>query len=223
MRLTIVIPTLNEERALPTFLPPALDAADEVWVSDGDSGDRTREIARSLGARVVSGPPGRGVQLNRGARASAADLLLFLHADTRLPDGAAGHVRRAIRGGAVGGGFEVRFEPKPSWFRFPDHVANVRARLTGWPLGDHAQFVRRDAFEALGGYQEWPILEDLDFIRRLRRHGRTVVLDAHVTTSARRFLSRGLLRTNAVNYLIWTLYFAGVSPLKLARLYKHVR
>ena len=223
MRLTIVIPTLNEERALPTSLPPALDAADEVWVSDGGSSDRTRKIARSLGARVVIGPPGRGVQLNRGARACDGEILLFLHADTRLPAGAAGLVRAAIGGGAVGGGFEVRFEPKPSWFRLPDHVANVRARLTGWPLGDHAHFVRRDAFETLGGYPEWPILEDLDFIRRLKRHGRTVVLDAQVTTSARRFLGRGLLRTNATNYLIWTLYFAGVSPMKLAWLYKHIR
>lgn len=223
MRLTIVIPTLNEERALPTFLPPALEAADEVWVSDGESSDRTREIARSLGARVVTGAAGRGAQLNRGARACDADILLFLHADTRLPAGAAGLVRRAIDDGAVGGGFEVRFEPKPSWFRFPDHLTNLRARWTGWPLGDQAHFARRDAFEALGGYQEWPILEDLDFIRRLKRYGRTVILDAEVTTSARRFLSQGLLRTNAVNYLIWTLYFAGVSPVKLARLYKHIR
>ena len=115
------------------------------------------------------------------------------------------------------------FRVKPSWFRFPDHLTNLRTRLTGWPLGDQAHFVRRGVFEALGGYREWPILEDLDFIRRLRRYGRTVIIDRRATTSSRRFLRRGTLSTTATNYLIWLLYFAGVSPEKLARLYRNVR
>lgn len=223
MRLAIIIPTLDEERALPELLPQALELADEVWVCDGGSSDATVEIARSLGARVITGTPGRGVQLNRGARACESDILVFLHADTRLPAGAADLVRSAIADGALGGGFLVRFESEPSWGRTARRLINLRTRLTGWPLGDQAQFVRRDAFTALEGFREWPILEDLDFIRRLRRHGDTVVISDPVTTSARRFLQHGALRTSVVNHVIWSLYFAGVSPQKLARLYDNIR
>jgi rSAM/selenodomain-associated transferase 2 len=221
--LAIVIPTLDEERALPDFLPRALAAGDEVCVSDGGSRDATIEIARSLGAHVVTGPPGRGPQLNRGARATGSEVLLFLHADTRLPEGAAGLVRQAVAGGAVGGGFLVRFEPARGSLRLAHRMTTLRTRLTGCPLGDQAQFVRRDVFEALGGFREWPILEDLDFMRRLKRRGRVAILDRPVTTSARRFVSRGVWRTSATNYLIWALYFAGVSPARLARLYDDIR
>ena len=143
MRLSIVIPTLNEERGLPSFLPPALQAADEVWVSDGESSDATVEIATALGAMVVSGPAGRGAQLNRGARACQGEILLFLHADTRLPKGAAAAVHQAIAGGAVGGGFLARFEPTRGLLRYAGRLVDLRTRWTGWPLGDQAQFVRR--------------------------------------------------------------------------------
>ncbi|MEM7349942.1 MAG: TIGR04283 family arsenosugar biosynthesis glycosyltransferase [Acidobacteriota bacterium] len=223
MRLTIVIPTLDEEHGLPKFLPDALRAADEVWVSDGGSSDATIDVARSLGAHVVCGPAGRGAQLNRGARATDADLILFLHADTRLPEGAADRVREAVARGAVGGGFLVRFEPAHGSMRLAHRMTTLRTRLTGCPLGDQAQFVRRDAFMALGGFREWPILEDLDFIRRLKRYGSTVILDDPVTTSSRRFLQQGVLRTSVTNYLIWLLYFAGVPPPRLAWLYRHIR
>ncbi len=223
MDLTLVIPTLNEELGLPAFLPEAVGIGDEVVVSDGGSSDQSAEIARSLGAKVVCGPPGRGGQLNRGAAASDSELLLFLHADTRLPPDAADLVRRAIAGGAVGGGFLVRFAPVTGSLRLAHRLTTLRTRITGCPLGDQAQFVRRDAFEALGGFQEWPILEDLDFIRRLKRHGRTQIIDEPVITSSRRFQSQGALRTSATNYLIWMLYFVGVSPLRLARLYQNIR
>ncbi len=224
MRLAIVIPTLDEERGLPEFLPPALAAGDEVCVSDGGSSDRTVEIARSMAARVVEGPPCRGLQLNRGARATESEVLLFLHADTRLPEGAAGLVHEAIAGGAVGGGFMVRFEPARRAMRYAHLVGpSLRTRIIGCPLGDQAQFARRDAFLALGGFREWPILEDLDFMRRLKRSGPTTIIDRPVITSARRFLRRGVLRTTATNYLIWALYFAGVSPRRLARLYQDIR
>ena len=223
MRLTLVIPTLNEESRLPSLLPQASKSADEVCVSDGGSSDATVDIARSLGARVVSGSAGRGAQLNRGARSTEGDLLLFLHADTKLPDGAGDLVRQAVAAGAAGGGFLVRFEPARGLLRCAHLLTTLRTRLTGWPLGDQAQFVRRDAFEHLGGYREWPILEDIDFIRRLKRHGRTTIIDTPVVTSARRFESRGTLRTIATNYLIWTLYFAGVPPARLARLYRDIR
>ncbi len=102
-------------------------------------------------------------------------------------------------------------------------MITLRTRLTGCPLGDQAQFVRRESFEALDGFREWPILEDLDFVRRLKRSGRIAIIDQPVATSARRFLRRGVLRTSAINYLIWALYFAGVSPQRLGRLYENIR
>lgn len=221
--VAVLIPTLDEEEALRRNLPAALAAAGEVVVSDGGSRDATVPLARELGARVVAGPPGRGRQLNRAAAAAGAEVLLVLHADTVLPAGAVEAVRRAVAAGAVGGGFLVRFDADGFVYRLGERVANLRARLTRAPLGDHGQFVTRAAFEALGGFREWPLLEDLDFIRRLRRHGRVAVLPLRVTTSARRFEAGGPLRTVLRNWLIWVLFAVGVSPHRLARFYGDVR
>ena len=223
LSLAVLIPTLDEEETLRRNLPAALAAAGEVVVSDGGSRDATVRVARELGARVVTGPPGRGPQLNRAAAATGAEVLLVLHADTGLPAGAVEAVRAAVAAGAVGGGFLVRFDADGFVYRLGERVANLRARRTRAPLGDHGQFVTRAAFEALGGFREWPLLEDLDFIRRLRRRGRVAVLPLHVTTSARRFEAGGPLRTVLRNWLIWVLFAVGVSPHRLARLYGHVR
>jgi rSAM/selenodomain-associated transferase 2 len=231
MRVAIVVPTLNEEATLSRTLPGALAVADELIVSDGGSGDRTVEVARGLGARVLIGPAGRGGQLNRGAAATSAEILLFLHADTILPPGALMAVREAIAGrpngrraGApAGGAFLVRFDTDRTLLRLGAWLINQRTRLTRLPLGDQAQFVTRDAFSELGGFRDWPILEDLDFAWRLRRHGRTVIIPRRVTTGARRFVELGVARTVAINWLIWLLFVLGVSPRRLARLYSQVR
>lgn len=219
----MVVPTLDEAPSLRRHLPAVLAVADEVVVSDGGSRDDTVAVARELGARVVSGAPGRGGQLNRGAAAAACDALLFLHADTTLPDGGVDAVRRALADGAAGGAFLVRFAEDKPILRFGARLINGRTRRFRVPLGDQAQFVRRDAFEALGGFEDWPILEDLDFIRRLRRIGRLTIIDRPVTTSARRFVTRGVVRTVATNWLIWLLWGLGVSPRRLGKLYRHVR
>ncbi|HEV8579964.1 MAG TPA: TIGR04283 family arsenosugar biosynthesis glycosyltransferase [Thermoanaerobaculia bacterium] len=224
MRLAIVVPALNEEATLSRNLPAALAAADEVVVSDGGSRDGTVEVARRLGARVVCGPPGRGGQLNRGARAvEAADVLLFLHADTTLPPRGAEAVRAAIASGATGGAFLVRFDVDRPTQRLGAWLINQRTRVLRLPLGDQAQFVTREVFERLEGYRDWPILEDLDFAMRLRRLGGMVLIEEPVTTGARRFLEQGAPRTVATNWLIWILFFLGVSPHRLARLYRHIR
>lgn len=223
LSLAVLIPALDEEETLRRNLPAALAVADEVVVSDGGSRDATVRVARELGARVVSGPPGRGPQLNRAAAAAGADVLLVLHADTVLPPGAVEALREAVAAGAVGGGFLVRFDAEGFVYRLGERVANLRARLTRAPLGDHGQFVTRAAFEELGGFREWPLLEDLDFIRRLRRHGRVAVLPLRATTSARRFEAGGPLRTVLGNWWIWMLYAVGVSPHRLAKLYGNVR
>lgn len=223
MQLAIVIPTLNEAPNLRELLPDLAGLADEILVSDGESVDATVEVAVELGAAVVSGPPGRGGQLNRGARATRSELLLFLHADSRLPPGAPEHIRRAVARGAVGGGFHVRYGEERPIFALANRLIRLRTLLTGCPLGDQAQFVIRAAFEALGGFREWPILEDLDFMRRLKRYGPTAVVDEPVTTSARRMLKQGVARSVSTNWLIWALYFLRVPPHRLARLYRNIR
>lgn len=226
MRLCIVMPTLDEEAALARHLPAALAAADLVVVSDGGSADRTLAVAAELGARTVCGPPGRGLQLNRGARealAAGADLLLFLHADTVLPPGARTALEDAVTDGVRGGAFLVRFDSGSAKMRLGSWLVNLRTRWTRLPLGDQAQFATRETFEALGGFRDWPLLEDLDFAWRLRRSGAMAVIEAPVTTSARRFVERGALRTVATNWLIWLLFLLGISPHRLARLYKNIR
>ncbi len=226
MRLAIVMPTLNEEAVLRRTLKAALALADEVVVSDGGSTDRTIEVAKELGARTVSGPPGRGGQLNRGAALAAlaeADVLLFLHADTTLPASAPDRIRDAIAAGALGGAFLLRFDVDRPKLRLGAWLINQRTRLTHLPLGDQAHFVTRDTFSSLGGYREWPILEDLDFAWRFRKLRRMALLEDEVTTGARRFLEGGVLRTVATNWLIWALFCLGVSPYRLARLYRQIR
>jgi len=226
MRLAIVVPTLDEEDTVRRYLPAALAAADEVVVSDGGSTDRTVEVARSLGARVVTGPPGRGVQLNRGALAaieSKADVLLFLHADTTLPPGGAEAVRAAAAQGAPGGAFFLRFDADLPLQRLGSWLVNLRTRWLRVPLGDQAQWATRETFETLGGFPDWPLLEDVDFMGRLRRLPGFTIVEKPVTTGARRFLELGTVRTVAINWLIWLLFLCGASPHRLARLYRQIR
>jgi rSAM/selenodomain-associated transferase 2 len=227
MRLAIVVPTLDEEDALRRTLPAMLAAADEVVVSDGGSSDGTVAVAREMGARVVSGPASRGGQLNRGAAAvierGSAEILLFLHADTSLPPRGAEAVREACAKGAPGGAFFLRFDVDRPLQRLGSRLINWRARWIRVPLGDQAQFATRETFERLGGFRDWPILEDLDFALKLRRLDGMVLIEEPVTTGARRFVEQGTVRTVATNWLIWLLFFLGVSPHRLARLYKHIR
>ena len=229
MKLAIVIPTLNEEAALQRNLPGTLAQADDVVVSDGGSTDGTLEVARELGARTVCGPAGRGGQLNRGgfaAIAADADVLLFLHADTVLPRDAGCAVRKAVAAGAPGGAFLIRFDRHSFVYRLGARVVNLRTQLAFMPLGDQAQFATREAFRELGGFREWPILEDMDLAKRMRRRWgrrRLAVLEDPVVTSARRFEKQGPARTVALNWTIWLLFALGASPHRLAKIYRQVR
>ena len=223
MRLAVIIPALDEEGPLRRHLPQIVGLGDELVVSDGGSSDGTVAVAGRLGARVVEGPRGRGPQLNRGVAATEAEILLFLHADSLPPAGAAEAIRRAVAEGAEGGGFRLEFETGSALMRLGTRLVGLRTRLTRLPLGDQGHFVTRAVFEELGGYPDWPILEDLDFARRLRRRGRLAILPLTMRTSDRRYLQRGIARTVAVNWLIWLLYALGVSPHRLARLYRDAR
>ena len=225
--ISVVMPVLDEERRIGAALSDlaALGGLHEVIVVDGGSTDRTVEIARSAGARIVIAPRGRGPQLNAGAAAATGDILLFLHADTTLPSDAAVHVRRALaRPDVIAGAFRtwtVADEPRP-WFAPLLHLADIRSRITRYPYGDQAMFVRTSAFHAAGGFPDMPLMEDLELSRRLSKQGRIHTCAASVRVSGRRFVARPFVYTTLVN-VFPLLYRAGVSPHALARLYRQVR
>lgn len=161
--------------------------------------------------------------MNQGAGASRSDVLLFLHADSTLPPGAIDRVRTKIEEGCEGGGFLAEFDDRSPIFKLGSRLVSTRTRLTRIPLGDQGQFVTRAVFEDLGGFQDWPILEDLDFARRLKKRGAVGIIETPIVTSARRYNQNGIARTIANNWWIWFLYFLGVSPARLAQRYRDVR
>ena len=196
--VSIIIPTLNEEANLARTLAPACSAAVEIVVVDGGSTDGTLMEAGRLGVRAIQAPvPGRAAQLNFGASATTGDILLFLHADTILPKGAAESIERALRRiDVAGGAFARQFASDSLFLKCTCLAAEIRNRVLGWHLGDQAMFVRRSVFEQLGGFKLVPRFEDLDFSRRMATVGRVVTLRPPVITSARRFEKEGpLLRT----------------------------
>lgn len=220
-RVSVVIAALNEEARIGSAIDSAFAAgAAEVIVADGASDDATAAIARERGARVVACERTRAKQLNRGAGVAMGDLLLFLHADTTLPRGAVDAVVRAIDRGADFGGFRLRFEERAVRLRIASLLINFRTAITRCPWGDQAQFVRRDVFEESGRYREIPLMEDYDFAIRMKRRGRTAILPQHVTTSGRRFLAKGVLRTAAINWQIIWRFRRGEDPAVLAKKYR---
>lgn len=219
--LSVIIPALNEEARIGAAIDAAFAAgAAEVIVADGGSRDGTAAIATARGATLVTGESVRARQLNRGAATAAQPVLLFVHADTLLPPGAGAAVVAALGSGAIFGGFRVRFLERTPGLRWTEFAINFRTRLTGAPWGDQAQFTSREAFFASGQYMDYPIMEDYELAVRMKRQGRTVLLPLHVTTSGRRFLEKGLVRTTVLNWLIIICWRLGVSPERLARWYR---
>ena len=223
MTLAIVIPALNEAVNLSRLLPDlARDCPGaEVVVVDGGSGDDTATVvARQPGPRLLPSARGRAVQMNHGARATGGDPLLFLHADTRLPDGAARAIEQALaEPGVVGGRFDVRFDNDRPLFQIIAWFMNTRSRASGICTGDQAIFVRRADFEAIGGYPDIPLMEDIELSRRLKRRGTLCALRLRVTTSARKWEREGPLRTIGLMWALRFLHFCGVAPARLHRWY----
>lgn len=218
--VSVIIPSLNEQAFIGASVDSAFAAgAAEVIVADGGSSDRTIEVAEARGARVVLGEKMRSRQMNRGAEAATRDALIFLHADTMLPASAARVVSDALSA-AMFGGFLLRFAEKSPRLRVAERAVNLRTRFTRCPWGDQAQFIRRDTFLSDGGFREIPILEDYELAVRMKRAGRNAVLPLHVTTSGRRFLQKGLLRTATINWRIITAWRMGADAEELAKLYR---
>lgn len=216
VRVSVIIPSLNEAATIGAAVDSAAGA--EVIVADGGSTDETIAIARSRGARVLEGERMRARQMNRGAEAATGDELIFLHADTILPPGAANAVSDALDSGYIFGGFRIAFiEPGLEGVA---RAINFRTRFTRAPWGDQAQFIRRDTFLRLGGYRDIPIMEDYDLAARMKRAGRTTILPLPVHTSGRRFLQKGVVRTAAMNWTIIAAWHLGVSAERLAGWYR---
>lgn len=226
MTITVIIPALNEASNIAaTIRHTAALGFDEIVVVDGGSVDRTRAEAEALGlARILACPPGRARQLNAGAGTSRSDVLLFLHADTRLPDRARQLVESALADRAVvGGRFDVRFDSPSLWARIISAFMNLRSRHTRIATGDQAMFVRRPVFERLGGFSDIPLMEDVEFSARLKRTGPTEALREPVVTSFRRWERQGPLRTVLLMWTLRFLYWIGVSPHRLQNFYAAVR
>jgi rSAM/selenodomain-associated transferase 2 len=223
-RISVVIPTLNEADAIePALIRLSQIPGLELIVSDGGSADGTVTRARPY-ATVVIGPAGRALQMNRGARRATGETLLFLHADSTLTPAAAAELSKTLADPEiVGGAFRLAIDSARWSLRLLSAAANLRTRLTRTPYGDQGIFVRRAAFDRLGGFPAIPIMEDLEFARRLKRAGRTAILGEAVQTSSRRWDREGVLHVTLRNRVLVLLYFLGVSPDRLARWYRPVR
>ena len=222
-----MVPTLEEAAGIATALAaldPLRARGHEVVVADGGSTDGTPELAAPGGDRIVAAQRGRARQMNAGAAVATGDVLLFLHADTLLPNDADALVNEALgETGSGWGHFSVRLSGTQPAFRVIERMITFRSRLTGIATGDQAIFATRDLFDAAGGFSDLPLLEDVDLCRRLKHVSRPVRPRAPVTTSSRRWEAGGIARTV---WLMWWLrgaYALGVGPDRLARHYRFAR
>lgn len=222
--LSIIVPVLNEAEGIGetlTSLQPLRARGCEVIVADGGSTDASRDLAVPLADRVVASPRGRARQQNAGAAAALGDVLLFLHADTRLPVDADRLVTDGLRTSGRGWGrFDVRLTGRHPMLRVIERMIGARSRLSGIVTGDQAIFVRRDWFIRAGGFPEIPLMEDVALSKALRRAGPPLCLRETVVTSSRRWERRGVWRTMALMWRLRLEYWLGVDPERLAERYR---
>ncbi|MCX8118486.1 MAG: TIGR04283 family arsenosugar biosynthesis glycosyltransferase [Desulfobacterota bacterium] len=223
MKLSVIVPVYNEAKGVAESLgalQPLRQAGHEVIVVDGGSEDRTPEIAAPLADRVEVARRGRSRQMNEGARRANGEVLLFLHADTLLPDGADRVIQEAIsRSGKPWGRFDLRLSGDHPVLRIIERLINWRSRLSGIATGDQAIFVKREVFESIGGYPEIDLMEDIALSKRLKKWSRPICLRTKVITSSRRWEEKGYLRTVLLMWSLRLAYFLGVDPDRLVRFY----
>ena len=223
-KISVIIPILNEAKILEKTLSQLQSEleAHELIVVDGGSTDGSVHIAEKYGKVIVS-EPGRAKQLNTGAASATGDILIFLHADIWLESGALAAAAIAISSGYVGGGFQQKIDGTHFLYRAIETTGNVRGKYLKIFYGDSGIFLKRTDFEKIGGFPEVPILEEMEFSKKLRRLGKTTLVTPHIHISARRWETKGIVRTTLNNWLITLLYFLKFSPVQLAKLYRHIR
>ena len=222
MRLSIVVPVLDEAEGIAAHLSalaPLRANGAEVVVVDGGSTDATCELAEPLADGIVIAPRGRATQMNAGAALASGDVLVFLHADTRLPAHADRLIAGALTGGSRWGRFDVAIEGRHPLLPLVAGLMNLRSRATGIATGDQAIFVTREAFREVRGYPDIPLMEDVALSRALKRLARPACIAQRVTTSGRRWERRGVLRTIATMWRLRLAFFLGASPRRLALAY----
>ena len=222
MKISTVIPTLNESQNLKSLLArlEATPGLHEIVVADGGSVDGTQELSTRR-ARLTVSEPGRGLQLRAGAQAATGDVLLFLHADVTPPQDMVAQIERAIKAEHIGGNFRLRYPDGGLLGRWLESLAPIYRRLRRY-YGDSGFFVRRDAYEAFGGFPAIPIMEDIEFVRRMERCGKTAYLPGPMVSSGRRWRGRAL-RTLLLWGAMQIAYALGVSPWKLDRFYRSAK
>ncbi|MCK5836382.1 MAG: TIGR04283 family arsenosugar biosynthesis glycosyltransferase [Desulfobacula sp.] len=227
MDISIIIPVLNEQdqirQTIATIFQQAFPGKFEVIVVDGSKEGTTLCCIKNKAVIPLMSPPGRGCQMNSGARIASGKILLFLHCDTRLPEGGLAAVQTVMKNSSVkAGAFDLSIDGRGLFYRMVERTASVRSRLTKIPYGDQTIFIRKNYFDSIGQYREIPIMEDVDLMQRIKQvNGRLKFLNTRVSTSPRRWEEEGKVYTTLRNWVISALFFLGTKPEKLAGVYKN--
>lgn len=232
--VAVIMPVLNEANQIESRLRALhrCDTLDEVVIVDGGSDDATADVVRRFVGRggdtrtifrFTVAPRSRALQMNAGAWQAKSDVLLFLHVDARLPESAISSIRKVLKGGASWGRFDTRLEDDAIVFRIIEWCMNMRSALTGIATGDQGIFVRRDVFNMLKGYASIPLMEDVEFCKRLKWVGPPALIREHIRVSTRRWRRHGIVRTVMLMWLLRLLYWLGAAPKTVAQLYPDAR
>ena len=225
VKISVIVPALNEEKSIAATLRALAPLQPyETIVVDGGSQDRTRALAAEFNVKVIAAERGRARQMNRGAREASGEVLLFLHADTRLPATAFADIAAALGDPRyVGGRFDVALDGRHWMLPVVARLISYRSRVSQVGTGDQALFARREVFQRMGGFPDIPLMEDIAFCRALKHLGQVACLRSRVVTSARRWEADGVWRTIFRMWTLKLLYLIGVSPLRLKRFYADTR
>ncbi|PSF36673.1 glycosyltransferase [Aphanothece hegewaldii CCALA 016] len=223
--LSIIIPVLNEADQIETTLSPLIGNKDiEIIVVDGGSQDKTVEIVQKLGIQVILCPQkakGRALQMNLGASVATGEILLFLHADTRLPEKYPEAITQTFCDpNVIAGAFELAIDGEEKSLRWIETMVKMRSRFLSLPYGDQGIFLKSSVFREMGGFAPMPIMEDFELIGRLKKRGKIFIVSQSVVTSGRRWQKLGVWRTTIINQMIIIGYYLGISPTQLAHWYR---